>query len=70
VLLLTLLAVAPTDAVLFVVHCVCELLSDRGELFYVDAEGERTKHSSHLGLNPRSHHVTSRPLWRSSASYL
>jgi len=47
VLLLTLLAVAPTDAVLFVVHCVCELLSDR-----VDAEGEWTEQSSHLGLFP------------------
>ena len=34
-------ATAPAEAVLYVVHCGCEVPSDRGEPFYIDDKGER-----------------------------
>ena len=34
-------AKTPLDAVLYVVHCGCELPSIRGKPFYIDGEGER-----------------------------
>jgi hypothetical protein len=39
-------ATSPAGAVLYVIHCGCQVLSTRGEPFYIDSEGERIERPS------------------------